>query len=97
MSGLGNVRLGKCLSGETSSRERVRRGSVTRGIVLGEVLVGELPSRGTVRIPYQKQSPRAVFRKICSENVHAANFIYRRTPMPKCNLLNSQFDLGVLL
>ena len=37
MSSRGNVRLGKCLSGEMSSRE-----SVSRGIVLGEVSVGEL-------------------------------------------------------
>ena len=33
---------------------------------------------------------------MCSENMHAANFIYRGTPMPKCNLLNSHFDMGVL-
>ena len=46
---------------------------------------------------YQKQPSRGVIRKMCSENMHAANFIYRRTPMPKCNLLNSHFDMGVLL
>ena len=46
---------------------------------------------------YQKQPSRGVFKKICPENMHAANFIYRRTPMPKCNLLNSHFDMGVLL
>ena len=45
---------------------------------------------------YQKQPSRGVLRKMCSENMHAANFIYRRTPMPKCNLLNSHFDLRVL-
>ena len=30
---------------------------------------------------YQKQPSRGVLRKMCSENMHAANFIYRRTPM----------------
>ena len=34
---------------------------------------------------YQKQPSRGVPRKMCSENMHAANFIYRRTPMLKCN------------
>ena len=34
---------------------------------------------------YQKQLSRGVLRKMCSENMHAANFIYRRTPMRKCN------------
>ena len=67
MAGRGNVRSGKCPSGEMYSRGSVRSGngqfremsvrgnvrreSVSRGIVLGEVSVGELPSRGTVRIP----------------------------------------------
>ena len=46
---------------------------------------------------YQRQPSRGVLRKMCSENMHAPNFIYRRTPMPKCNLLNSPFDMGVLL
>ena len=46
---------------------------------------------------YQKQPSRGVLSKKCSENMHAANFVYRRTPMPKCNLLNSHFDMGVLL
>ena len=45
----------------------------------------------------QKQSYRGVLRKTCSENMHAANFIHRRTPMPKSNLLNSHFDMGVPL
>ena len=56
MSGQGNVRSGKCLSREMSSRGNVRQGSVRRGsvspeIVLGGVSVGELSSRETVRIP----------------------------------------------
>ena len=46
---------------------------------------------------YQKQLSRGVLRKMYSENMHAANFIYRRTPMPKCNLLNSHFDMSVFL
>ena len=46
---------------------------------------------------HQKQSSRGVLRKMCSENMHAVNFIYRRAPMPTCNLLNSHFDMGVLL
>ena len=41
---------------------------------------------------YQKQPSIGVLRKMCSENMHAANFIYRRTPMPKCNLLNSLWN-----
>ena len=45
---------------------------------------------------YQKQPSRAALRKMCSENMHAANFIYQRTPMEKCNLLNSNFDMRVL-
>ena len=44
---------------------------------------------------YQKQPSRSVIRKICSENMHTTNFIYRRTTMPKCNLLNSHSDMGV--
>ena len=46
---------------------------------------------------YQKQPSSGVLRKMCSENMSAANFIYRRTPMLKCNLLNSHFDMGVIL
>ena len=46
---------------------------------------------------YQKQPSRGVFRKIYSANMHAASFIYRATPKPKCNLLNSHFDMGILL
>ena len=46
---------------------------------------------------YQKQPSRGVLRKMYSENIHAANFIYRRTSMPKCNFLNSHFDMAVLL
>ena len=46
---------------------------------------------------YQKQPSRGVLRKMCCENMQAANLIYRRTIMPKCNLLNSHFDMGVLL
>ena len=46
---------------------------------------------------YQKQSSSGVLRKMCSENMHAANFIYRRTPMPEYNLLNSHFDMGIFL
>ena len=46
---------------------------------------------------YQTQPSRGVLRKMSSENMHAANFIYRRRPMPKYNLLNSHFDMGVLL
>ena len=46
---------------------------------------------------YQKQPSRGVLRKMGSEDMHAVNFIYRRAPMPKCNLLNSQFDMGVPL
>ena len=41
---------------------------------------------------YQKQQSRDVLRKMCSENMHAANFIYRITHTPKCNLLNSHCD-----
>ena len=43
---------------------------------------------------YQKQPSRGVLRKMWSENMHAANVIYRRTPMPKCNLLNSHFGFS---
>ena len=43
--------MGKCLSGEMSVRETVRRGTVSRGSVLGEVSVTEMSSRGNVRIP----------------------------------------------
>ena len=46
---------------------------------------------------YQKQPSSGVLRKMCSKNMHAANFIYRRTPASKCNLLNSHFDMGVFL
>ena len=46
---------------------------------------------------YQKQLFRGVLREMFSENMHAANFIYRRTPIPKCNLLNSHFDMDFLL
>ena len=46
---------------------------------------------------YQKQASRGVLRKMISENMHAVNFIYRRAPKPKCNILNSQFDMGVPL
>ena len=46
---------------------------------------------------YQKHLSRGVLRQMFSENMHAANFIYRRTPIPKCNLLNSHFDMDVLL
>ena len=46
---------------------------------------------------YQRQPSRGVLWKMCSENMHSPNFIYRRTPMSKCNLLNSPFDMGVLL
>ena len=48
----------------------------------------------------QKQSFIFVLWKRCSENVQQ---IYRRTPMPKCDLnkvetlLKSHFDMGVLL
>ena len=40
----------------------------------------------------QKQPPRGVPRKRCSENMQQ---IYRRTPMPKCDLLNGQNLLSV--
>ena len=46
---------------------------------------------------YHKQPSRGVLRKMCSENMQAANFVYRRTPMPECNLLNSHYNMGVLL
>ena len=60
MSGRGNVRSGKCLSGEMSSRVSVLQGSVRSGncpfgemsigeVSVGEVSVGELSSRGTVQ------------------------------------------------
>ena len=49
----------------------------------------------------QKQPPRGVPRKRCSENMQE---IYRRTPMPKCDfnkvaatLLKSHFGMDVLL
>ena len=49
----------------------------------------------------QKQPPRSVPRKKCSENMPQ---IYRRTPMPKLDfnkveatLLKSHFGMGVLL
>ena len=45
---------------------------------------------------YQKQPFRNIFRKMCSENMHAANFIYR-TLMLKCNLLKPHLGMGVLL
>ena len=50
---------------------------------------------------FQKQPPRRVPRKRCSESMQQ---IYRRTPMPKCDfnkvvkkLLKSHFGMGVLL
>ena len=46
---------------------------------------------------YQKQSSRGGLRKMFYENMHASNFIYRRTPMPNCNLLSSYLDMVVLL
>ena len=45
----------------------------------------------------QKQSFRGVLKKRCYENIQQ---IYRRTPMPKCDLatlLKSDFGMGVLL
>ena len=36
----------------------------------------------TANIKFQKQLPRGVPRKRCSENMQQ---IYRRTPMPKCS------------
>ena len=48
----------------------------------------------------QKQPPRGILRKRCSENMQQ---IYRRTPMPKCDfnkvatLLKSHFGMGALL
>ena len=33
---------------------------------------------------YQEQPSRCVLMKMCSKNMHAANFIYRRTPTQKC-------------
>ena len=46
---------------------------------------------------YQKQPSRGILRKMCFQKMYAANFMYRRAPMWKCNLLNSHFDMGVLL
>ena len=43
---------------------------------------------------YQRQPPIGVLREMCSENMQQ---IYRRTPMPKCDLLNLHFNMGVLL
>ena len=34
------------------------------------------------KVNFQKQPPRGVLRKRCSENMQQ---IYRRTPMPKCD------------
>ena len=45
----------------------------------------------------REQPSRGFLRKMCSEKMHAANFTYMRAPMRKCNLLNSHFDMGVLL
>ena len=49
----------------------------------------------------QKQPPRGVLKKRCSENMQQ---IYRRKPMPKCDfnkvakqLLKSHFGMGALL
>ena len=73
MSGWGNVRSGKCYSGEMSNWESAleklsvrgngRRESVSQGIVLGEVPVGEVPSRGTLRIPNILSIPLTKFFK----------------------------------
>ena len=43
---------------------------------------------------HQRQPSRGVLRKMCSGNMKQ---IYRRIPMPKCNLLNLHFNMGVLL
>ena len=43
---------------------------------------------------YQRQPFRGVLRKMCSENMQQ---IYRRIPMPKCNLLNLHFNMGVVM
>ena len=47
---------------------------------------------------HQKQPPKGVSTKRCSENLQQ---IYRRPPMPKCNFnkvpLQSHFGMGVLL
>ena len=42
----------------------------------------------------QKHPPRDVLSKTYSENLQQ---IYRRTPMPKCDLLKLHFGMGVLL
>ena len=63
MSGWGNVRSGKCYSGEMSSWESALGKLSVRGIVLGEVPVGELPSRGTLRIPNILSIPLTKFFK----------------------------------
>ena len=58
MSDRGNVRSGKCLSGEVPSRGSVLRGFVWSGncpfgeMSVGKESVGEPSSRGTVRIPF---------------------------------------------
>ena len=39
----------------------------------------------------QKQPPRGVFNKKCSENMLQ---VYRRTPMPKCNFNKVAKQLG---
>ena len=58
-------------------------------IVQRESALNSLYQRGC-----PKQPSRGVFRKMCSENTQQ---IYRRTPMLKCDLLNSHFDMGVFL
>ena len=55
---------------------------------------------GRIRFYLQKQQPRGILNKRCSENMQQ---IYRRTPMPKydfnnvATLLKSHFGMGTLL
>ena len=43
---------------------------------------------------YQRQSSRGALSNMCSDNMQQ---IYRRTPTPKCDILNLHFDMGLLL
>ena len=52
-----------------------------------------LQMKSVINSLYQKHLSGSVLRKMCSENMQQ---IYQ-TPMPKCDLLNSRFDMGVFL
>ena len=101
--GRGNVRSGKCLSGEISSRGSVLRGSVRSGncsvgeMSVGEVSVGELSSAKcqsgkclVVKLSYNQflMSQTKFFK-----NSYSANFIF---DFQMCESNNQAFCLKIL-